>query len=590
MAEAIGGEVADQPWRIRPFVLALIGLIAAIMMQRLTDRGIDYGQVPQVPAFWRYALACGIGAGSLSFGFALERTRWPWSVAFGIAVGLVAGLVLYWSGSPRGGFPFDWPAASLVLSIVIWVPLFQAARDQNAARFPYADVYGHAWTNIVLWGACWVFVAITFALLWLLASLFALIGLTFLKTFLNHDWAIAGLAGAAFGAALGVLRDSDGVVRLLQRVATAVLAVLGPVLAVGLAFFLLALPFTGLHALWDATKATTPILLCCVIGALVLANAVIGNGVDQELPNPMLRTGATVLAACMLPLAIIAAIAMGLRIGQYGFSPDRLWALVFVIFASACGVAYWAALLRGRMGWAPFARRANLTLAFAIAGVAFFLATPILSFNAISARDQVARLESGKVTIDTFDWAALAFDFGEPGRAALKRLAASGNAAIAARAKEVAAKGYRSDIVQADQDRQQADALGTRLRVLPKPIPVPQDLRGLLTNWAACGENPKQHCTLYLTPGATEAFALRDDCIDRPLPQADAMAAISGCDVARYHLDNGSWKDGAPDAPPLTPAQAAQRKAGLASGQVEVRQVQRRQVFVGGVPVGAAFE
>jgi hypothetical protein len=31
-------------------------------------------------------------------------------------------------------------------------------------------------------------------------------------------------------------------------------------------------------------------------------------------------------------------------------------------------------------------------------------------------------------------------------------------------------------------------------------------------------------------------------------------------------------------------------KAGLDSGQIEVRPVQRRQVFVGGVPVGDPFE
>jgi hypothetical protein len=37
--------------------------------------------------------------------------------------------------------------------------------------------------------------------------------------------------------------------------------------------FVLALPFTGLNALWEATKSTTPILLFCVLGALVLANA-----------------------------------------------------------------------------------------------------------------------------------------------------------------------------------------------------------------------------------------------------------------------------------------------------------------------------
>ena len=50
---------------------------------------------------------------------------------------------------------------------------------------------------------------------------------------------------------------------------------------------------------------------------------------------------------------------------------------------------------------------------------------PLVDFGAISTRDQLARLERGRVGPDQFDWAALAFDFGPSGRAALTRLAAA---------------------------------------------------------------------------------------------------------------------------------------------------------------------
>src|SRR3546814_17372475 len=71
--------------------------------------------------------------------------------------------------------------------------------------------------------------------------------------------------------------------------------------------------------------------------------------------------------------------------------------------------------------------------------LALFLATPILSFNALSAHDQVARLEAGRVTPDKFDWAALAFDFGESGKRAMQRLTQSKNDEVARRAKKAAA-------------------------------------------------------------------------------------------------------------------------------------------------------
>ena len=98
----------------------------------------------------------------------------------------------------------------LFLSIAIAVPLFQTARDEGAWRFPYADVHGHAWTNVVLWFACWLFVGIVFALAWLLAALFDLIGMHFLQRPARAHWFAAVLAGAAFGGALGLLRERDG--------------------------------------------------------------------------------------------------------------------------------------------------------------------------------------------------------------------------------------------------------------------------------------------------------------------------------------------------------------------------------------------
>src|SRR3546814_9260534 len=58
-------------------------------------------------------------------------------------------------------------------------------------------------------------------------------------------------------------------------------------------------------------------------------------------------------------------------------------------------------------------------LAIGLMLLAAFLALPVLDFGAISTRDQLARLESGAVKTEKFDWAALAFDFGPSGRKAL---------------------------------------------------------------------------------------------------------------------------------------------------------------------------
>jgi hypothetical protein len=585
---------AGSGWPLRPILLAAIGALAALAVQQLLDVSTPTYLHP--PADWRIALATAIGVGAGAFGFGLARSRWHWTIAFALPAAIVAGLVFYWNG---GGWAVwgDWHTASLFLAIAIAVPLFQTARDHGAARFPYPEVHGHAWTNVVLWCACCLFVGVVFLLAWLLSALFELIGLHFLRDLLQHAWFGALLFGAGFGAALGILRERDGVVRLLQRVVTAVLAVLAPVLAVGLLVFLLALPFTGLHALWDATKSTTPILLSCVIGALILANAVIGDGADQEHRNPVLRFGAMTLALAMLPLALLAAVATGLRIDQYGLTPDRLWAVVFVALASAYGLVYLVALVRGRIGWAAVVRPGNLRLAFIVAGVALLLATPILSFNALATRDQVARLEAGRIAPEKFDWAALAFDFGGPGKAALKRLTKSTVPAIRIPATKAAAVTNRWALASVDREQTQADLLVKRLRVVPVAVSVPLALRTKLVGWSACGSDAMDRCTLLYRPGATEAVAVRQSCVDEKSrdPNEDRKRALSvvttnGCAAARFRADGGDWKEAGDIASTLAPAERAALKAGAAAGAIEIRVVPARRVFIGGVPVGDPFE
>jgi len=590
------GDIDGVAWPIRPFVLAALGAVAALIVQQLAfSRGGSFWSVSNTLPTWRIALAVGIGCATVAVGFSLERVRTGWSIGFGIGAGAIAALIFYWNGEPGWGYFGDWRSASLVLAIGIALPLFQTARDEGALRFPYVEVHGHAWTNAVLWFACWIFTGIVFALAWLLSSLFDLIGLHFLRELLRHQWFDAVLFGVAFGSALGLFRERDRVVRLLQRVVTAVLGVLAPVPGLGLLVFLISLPFTGLGPLWEATRSTTPILLTCIVGALILANTVIGNGADEELHNPVLRWGAVALAVCVLPLAIVAAIATGLRIGQYGLTPDRLWALTFVILATGYGLAYFVAVIRGRMDWGTHGRRANLRLAFVVAGVALFLATPLLSFNALATRNQVARLETGRISPAKFDWAALAFDFGDPGKAAVRRLMASKDAAIRTRAVIASRKTNRYELSDEGEKVNAADRLASRLNVLPRTAPVPEDLGRLLTGWEACTSNERARCTLFFTPGTSEAVALRDDCLDdlKPSSRADRKPAIVSdrCRPARFELINGAWRLRRGDErPAIDEAQFEKLKAALAAGRVEIRPVTVRRVFVGDVPVGEPFE
>ncbi|MGF7149542.1 hypothetical protein FHS96_003193 [Sphingomonas zeicaulis] len=561
-------------WPIRPWVTAAVGALAGFLIWMLMDglpRSVDAMAL-------RVAVSAAIGASAAAFALCYEPLRARWALIFIAVVGFVVGLVLYWNGpTNKWGDLETWRSVCVALAVAIAAPLFQTARDQGARRFPYVEVHAHAWTNVVIWCAAWLFAGIVFLLAFLLAALFDLIGIDLLQEALQKSWFWSTLLGTALGGGAGLLRERDRVVGLLERVVVSVLAVLAPVLAVGLVLFLLSLPFTGLTPLWAATRSTTPILLGCVIGALILTNAVIGHGEDQESRFPPLRWAAIALAVVLLPFALIAAVSTGARIGQYGFTPERLWALTFVVVATVYGVAYLVAVVRGRALWAGFARPANLHLAFGLCGLALFLSTPLAAFNLLATRDQVARLKAGKVSPSEFSWSALAFDFGEPGRAALRQLAKAPNPpVIRERAAKALASENRYDLRQDEQDQASRAMLRKHLRVVPAPVPLPE---GLLDAFGGIyGVDDQDVFVLLYRAGDDQAVLIRSQCENcQPNTQA-----VTRSPDGKWVLQNNIISADSQD--PAAVVREALRTA--APDRIEVREVKRKQVFVNGKPVG----
>lgn len=579
-------RIDHEPWPMRAFLLLGLGALSGLAVHFLTrgDHSYPWSFTENVG---RLSLAIMVASGGILFAFTLERLRWTWSLAFAVAGGAVLGGIYYWNGSPEHHSADDfWRALASLLAIAIAAPLFQTMRDEGARRLPYVSVHAHSWTNVVLWFAAWAFVLISWLLLMLLGQLFELIGVHLLQRLLEKAWFDWMLVGGTLGAGVGLLRDRDKVVGLLQRVVTTVLSMLAPVLAIGLVLFVLALPFAGFEKFWDQTQATTPILLACTIGAIILANAVIGNSADEEAKNPVLRISAMALGAVMTPLVAIAALSTGLRIGQHGYTPARLWAVVFVGIATVYSLFYLYALVRGRMAWAERARPANIRLAIIICIVALLLATPLAQFGAISTRSQLARLNSGAVPPAEFDWRAMRFDFGASGVRALERLKASGAPEVRRLAQTALAARFPYDLMDVDQTMR-ARTVRRNIRVMPGGGPVPPELAEILGPSTCAGE---EHCILFYQPGAASAVLVTPDyCREEMIP------VTGGCEprVSQYYQVGDRWQS---DRPPPATADAGAIKshydrlmAAVAAGRAEIRTVPSRQVFVDGEPVGNSF-
>ena len=569
-------ETAD--WPLRPWILAGVCAVAGLIFQKLTGR-LFYAQATEA---WREALATAVAVAALSFSITVEQKRLWWAAVFALAWGAVVGLVGYYTASYNLiSTMFEWPFFSGLFAVMLAAPLFQTVRDAGAWRFDYATLHRHAWSDAVIGFAGLVFVGVAFLLAWLLAGLFDLIGIDLLKQLMREDWFGWVLAGFAFGSAVGLLRERDALVANLQRLVMVVLSVLAPVLAVGLGLFLLSLPFTGLGKLWASSLPTTPLMLAAAAFAVLLTNAVIGDGVGSEdrRSGRILWQSALLLSLCVLPLAVIGAISLAQRIGQYGWTPERIWGLLCVAVALVYGAAGWWSVARGRMGFDALLRPLQVKMALGLCGVALFLALPILDFGAISTRSQMDRLARGLVTADKFDWRAMAFSFGPAGRRDLKAIADSGPADQRGLAATALAAKNRWQVDEDVGTVQAASSLDRWLRMVPAGRPAPPALRDAIAQSRFCRGTP---CAATLID-------------DQRVLLVGERRPDSGLSRSMFILrKDGKWEDmGEYMSPPVvtTPGQShPEPVVNVATAPIDLRTVQRRQLFVDGKPVGDPFE
>lgn len=559
----------DRDWPQRPWIMAAIGAAGGLIVHLLTNGHTGYGQSFPV---WKQAATAFTVIATISFLLTVELRRWSWSIAFALGWGAVIALVGWFTAQyNHNGEIMEFPFLSGILAVLIAAPLFQTVRDEGAWRFPYARLHRHAWTDAVIGAASLVFTGITFLLAWLIASLFDVIGIDAIKDLLQEEWFGWMLAGFAFGGALGMLRERDALVATLQKLVMVVLAVLAPVLAVALAAFLLSLPFTGLKGLWESDIPATPMLLLAGAGAILLVNAVIGDGRDERSASIWLRRAALLLLACVLPLAILAALSMGERISQYGWTPERIWGVVAVAIAIAYGAAAWWAVYKGRKDFDDPLRPLQTKLAIGLCGLALLLALPLVDFGAISARSQMARLESGKVTPEEFDWTAMAFDFGPEGRERLAEIAKSGPASQRALAKAALDSKDRYALGRETESVAQQSRLDRNLRLLSPDIAVTDALKAEITGYDGCNDRP---CALLRLDAGRLLLVYK--------PHDSSFVQSRIIDLARLGRDK---------VVPGAPAPAAKtQEVDLRRAAIEVRPVQRRQLYVDGQPVGEPFE
>jgi hypothetical protein len=315
------------------------------------------------------------------------------------------------------------------------------------------------------------FVGMFWAVLWLGADLFELIKLDFLKKLIEHEW--FSIPATALTVAVAA-HLTDVRVNLVRGMRTLALVLLGwflPLLTVMVVGFLAALMFTGLEPLWQTRHASVSLLAAA--GALViLINATYQEG-GGEAPR-VLRYAGSLAAIALVPLAALAAYALKLRVGEYGWTADRVATEACVVVAACYAIGYaFAAIYPGP--WLKQIERWNFVTAILILIVLAAIFSPLADPDRIAVASQVARLEGGKIAPDKFDFDYLRWQGGVYGVSALETLASSaqGKSANYIRAKAAALLAKKTRY-QSPPKAQASDVVAN-VRVYPNGEKLPDD-------------------------------------------------------------------------------------------------------------------
>jgi hypothetical protein len=267
-------------------------------------------------------------------------------------------------------------------------------------------------------------------------------------------------------------------------------------------------------------------LLGAAAALVVLINAAYQNG---EQKNPaLLRLSEAVASFSLVPLVLISAYALDLRVGQYGWTVERIATLACVIAAACYAFGYSAAVVLSLLGarWMALVERCNIATAFVVLALLIALFSPIADPAKLSVDDQVARLRAGKVSAEAFDYNYLWSEGDRYGRRALQKLAAlkgkGENAIISRNAKLVL-------IVPSNAPLRPATPLDVtgNLTVYPKGETLPKSF--IAQNWSKT-KSPGVIPACLTTPGLTCDAMLADLDGDG----ADEVIVMSGTDTPLY--------------------------------------------------------
>lgn len=330
-------------------------------------------------------------------------------VAFEISVACSAlallGVYIGLQATPVNQFPISNLVTTYVITMGIagFKILAHIQRRSEGAVLSYSSLFTNSWRNFLTGILATVFALLFWLIMLLWGGLFSAIGVDFFQELFVKDWFAIPSVTLAFGIGVILFRNLTRVIDSITQLLHGLMKLLLPLLILLSGIFLLALPFTGLSALWE-TGSGTALLLWLLALTLFAVNAVYQDGREAN-PYPEALNHAIYGGICLTPiLSALAFYGLYLRLMQYGWTVERCWAFVTWLVLTLVATGYVVGIARRRDNWIDVLTRVNVTVGLVMLSIMLFANSPALDFRKITLSSQTNRVEAGDLELGEFDF------------------------------------------------------------------------------------------------------------------------------------------------------------------------------------------
>ena len=433
-------------------------------------------------------------------------------------IGLVAAGLSWYAiegqGSASEPLPF-WYLPALLVFLFVSGHLI-AGFDPRSRVFDYPRHFELAWRNSFLVPIAAALTATLWALLWAAAWLFMVIGFNGLSDLLQHPATIAVTSSSGLFVAIALALRRAEVLVSVRRFWLSLNSWFLPVSLLLAVSVVAAVAVLGTEKFFGTGLAAAA-LLWFVSLAILFANAAYQDGKELPVYSAAVFSMTRWSWLAVPVLAALGAVALGMRVAAYGWTPERIWATLACAISIIYSAGYAASYRSTR--WMATVPLTNVLAAGVLALTLVAFLTPIADVRRLSTESQVGRLRAGKVAPDKFDFRFLAEQGGRWGQAALLALGDDASLPLAVRERAAQARNARTPLTP-DQKRARALANLAKVPVLPRGSALDKDLERWLTgedaDWAGkqCVAQPSR-CAIWLVDldkaGGNEGVLLRDN-------------------------------------------------------------------------------